>query len=88
MIFSERIESRTSTNIINNKKEPSKDENKTKDNELKAKRSNPSINGSKDNGETSSKVNEFFFRTVNSVFLFLIYRLYELQMDLIHLFDH
>jgi hypothetical protein len=61
LIFSERVESRTPTNTANTKKEASKDENKTKDNEFKTKRSNASVNGSKDNGETSSKVIKFFF---------------------------
>ena len=60
-LSSERIESRTLTNSINNKKESTKEENKPKDNELKAKRSNPSVNGSKDNGETSLKVFVFWF---------------------------
>ncbi len=70
MIFSERIESRTSTSTINHKKEPLKEENKTKDNEVKVKRSNLSVNGSKDNGETSSKVFEFLSVNINLVFIF------------------
>ncbi len=62
---SERIESRTSTSSINNKKEPAKEEMKPKDNELKAKRSNPTVvNGSKDNGETPAKVIEVFLSTL------------------------
>ncbi|CAF3551098.1 unnamed protein product [Rotaria sordida] len=52
----EQIESRASTNTINPKKEISKDENKTKENDTKTKRSHSTINGSKDNGETLSKV--------------------------------
>ena len=60
--YSERIESRTSTSSMNNKKEPIKEENKSKDNEqLKAKRSNQTVNGTKDNGETPPKVFEYFF---------------------------
>lgn len=46
---------------MNHRKESTKEENKTKDNELKAKRSNPSVNGNKDNGETPSKVMRFSF---------------------------
>ncbi len=67
--FSERIESRISTSSMNNKKEPSKDENKPKDNELKVKRSNPSVNGSKDNGETPVKVSEAFL----SAFIYVVF---------------
>ncbi len=61
MSCSERIESRTSTSSMNNKKEPAKEETKPKDNELKAKRSNPTVvNGNKENGETPAKVIEIF----------------------------
>jgi hypothetical protein len=59
--FSDRIESRTSTSTINTKKDISKDENKTKENEIKVKRPTPSANGSKDNGETTTKVSQFLF---------------------------
>jgi hypothetical protein len=46
---------------MNNKKEPAKEETKPKDNELKAKRSNPTVvNGNKENGETPAKVIEIF----------------------------
>ncbi|CAF2702202.1 unnamed protein product [Rotaria sp. Silwood2] len=57
----EQIEPRTTTttttnSTINAKKETSKDENKTKENDTKTKRSSVSINGSKDNGETLPKI--------------------------------
>lgn len=68
---SERIESRTSVSSMHNKRESSKDENKAKDNDSKTKRSNSSVSGSKDNGETVSKVIEAFqrmFKRASSIF--------------------
>ncbi|UJR33639.1 hypothetical protein I4U23_021073 [Adineta vaga] len=52
----ERIELRTSANIANNKKDILKDENKTKENDIKLKRPHIATNGNKDNGETTSKL--------------------------------
>ena len=59
-VCSERIESRTGTQTVNNKKDSSKDENKAKENDTKPKRSSGSSNGSKENSETPSKVNRYF----------------------------
>lgn len=56
-MFSERLESRASTpSTQNTKKEISKDENKTKDNDPKAKRPSASLSSGKDALENTVKV--------------------------------
>ena len=75
---SERVESRTSVSSVHNKRESSKDDNKTKDNELKAKRSNTSVNGKKDSVEIVSKVIEILHQAPKQPFTFFS-SLWELQ---------
>lgn len=57
---------------MNNRRESSKDENKTKDNELKAKRSNTSVNGKKDHGETVPKVIRILKKSIKTTLIFLL----------------
>jgi hypothetical protein len=68
---SERTEPRASPNALNARKDILNNENKMKGNENKQKRSITTMNGSKDNGETPSKVIKCFLQII--IFIFILY---------------